>query len=104
MKISRTKNGRVMKKIKSVASLFLVFILQLSRHATAMAQRPVDPNAPPPPAWVNIVPIAVMFGVFYFLLIRPQLRQKKEKDNLVSALKKGDRVITQGGLIVTIVN
>ena len=76
----------------------------LSGTAFAMAQRPADPSAPPPPGWVQLVPFAVMFVVFYFLLIRPQLRQKKEKDNMVNSLKKGDRVVTQGGFIVTIMN
>ncbi len=42
--------------------------------------------------------------IFYFLLIRPQRRQQKEHETLVAALKKGDEVITLGGIIGTIVH
>ncbi len=69
----------------------------------AMAQRPAT-DGPPPPAWVQFVPFGVMFIVFYFLLIRPQLRQKKEKETLMNSIKKGEKVVTQGGFIVTVVN
>jgi len=39
-----------------------------------------------------------IFAIFYFLLIRPQQKQKKKHDEMLAALKKGDRVITSGGL------
>lgn len=48
--------------------------------------------------WANLLPIVAMFGVFYFLLIRPQQKRAKEHKALISALKKGDEVITAGGL------
>jgi len=41
----------------------------------------------------------LMFGVFWFILIRPQMKRQKEHAALLSALKKGDMVITRGGLI-----
>lgn len=41
----------------------------------------------------------LMFGVFYFILIRPQVKRQKEHQALLSALKKGDMIITRGGLI-----
>ncbi len=41
---------------------------------------------------------AAIFAIFYFLLIRPQQRQKKEREATLSAVKKGDRVVTTGGL------
>jgi preprotein translocase subunit YajC len=40
-----------------------------------------------------------MFVVFYFLLIRPQQKKQKEHQHMLSELKVGDRVITQGGLL-----
>jgi len=46
----------------------------------------------------------VMVAVFYFLLIRPQIRQRKERDKMMNEIKKGDRVVTQGGVFATIVN
>ncbi len=45
---------------------------------------------------------AAIFAIFYFLLIRPQQRQKKERQALLSAIKKGDRVVTTGGLHGTV--
>lgn len=50
-----------------------------------------------------IWPIALMFVVLYFLLIRPQQKRQKARTNLLSALKKGDKVVTIGGLHGTVV-
>lgn len=44
------------------------------------------------------VPLILMFAIFYFLLIRPQQRKAKQHRELLTSLKKGDRVITSGGL------
>lgn len=49
-------------------------------------------------AILNIVPLIVMFGIFYFLLIRPQQKKAKEHRALLDALKKGDQVVTAGGI------
>lgn len=46
-----------------------------------------------------IVMMLLMFGIFYFLLIRPQVKRQKEHQQMLTALKKGDEVITRGGLI-----
>ena len=46
----------------------------------------------------SLVPIILMFVIFYFLLIRPQQKKTKEHREMVNHLKKGDRVITSGGL------
>ncbi len=46
-----------------------------------------------------IVMMLVMFGIFYFILIRPQVRKQKETQSMLSKLGKGDEVITRGGLI-----
>lgn len=45
-----------------------------------------------------IILLAVFGGIFYFLLIRPQRKKQKEHENLVSNLKKGDEIITAGGI------
>lgn len=50
----------------------------------------------------NIAMIVILVIMFYFLLIRPQQKRFKEHKEMVDALKKGDRVITGGGLIGTI--
>ena len=86
-------------------ALFLLTLLQANQYVWAMAGRPnADPSAPPPPGWTQWVPILVMVGVFYMLLIRPQAKQRKERENLLNNLKRGDRIVTQGGLIVTVMN
>lgn len=44
------------------------------------------------------IPLILLFGIFYFLLIRPQQKRTREHKELLSNLKKGDQVITAGGL------
>ncbi len=44
------------------------------------------------------VPLILLFVIFYFLLIRPQQKQQKARKEMLSALKKGDRVVTIGGI------
>jgi len=48
--------------------------------------------------------IFAFIGIFYFLLIRPQRRQQKEHEEMVKQLKKGDEVVTVGGIVGTIVH
>eukprot|EP00828_Plagiopyla_frontata_P033624 TRINITY_DN43652_c0_g1_i1.p2 TRINITY_DN43652_c0_g1~~TRINITY_DN43652_c0_g1_i1.p2 ORF type:complete len:129 (-),score=13.56 TRINITY_DN43652_c0_g1_i1:80-466(-) len=50
------------------------------------------------------VPLILMFVIFYFLLIRPQQKKAKEHQNMINNLKKGDRIITSGGIHGTIVS
>jgi preprotein translocase subunit YajC len=50
------------------------------------------------PTEFNLVMLALMFGVFYFLLIRPQQKRQREVDTLLKSLKKGDLVRTSGGI------
>lgn len=47
----------------------------------------------------SIIPLLLIFGIMYFLLIRPQQKKLKEHQAMVAALRRGDRVITQGGVI-----
>lgn len=49
-------------------------------------------------ALLNLVPLVFMFGIFYFLLIRPQQKKAKDHRAMVDALKKGDAVVTAGGI------
>lgn len=44
------------------------------------------------------IPIILMFVIFYFLLIRPQQKKAKQHQEMIANLKKGDRVITSGGI------
>ena len=45
-----------------------------------------------------LVPMLLIFVIFYFLLIRPQTKRQKEQDEMLKKLEKGDRVVTSGGL------
>lgn len=58
---------------------------------------------PAPNPIVNLLPIAAIFIIFYFFIIRPQQRQAKAHDKMLESLKKGDKILTTGGLYGTIV-
>jgi preprotein translocase subunit YajC len=49
-----------------------------------------------------ILPLLLMFAIFYFLLIRPQQKKAKEHKGMVGSLSKGDEIITNGGLLAKI--
>ncbi len=51
----------------------------------------------------SLMPLIVLFGIFYFLVIRPQQKQAKAHKEMLSSLKKGDKIITNGGLICEVV-
>ena len=48
--------------------------------------------------WTIIIFIVLIFGMFYFLMIRPQRKRQKEHQQLIEELRKGDRVVTAGGI------
>lgn len=53
---------------------------------------------------MSVLPLMIgMFAIMYFLIIRPQQKQRRERENLLRAIKKGDRVVTTGGLYGTVV-
>lgn len=49
-------------------------------------------------SWTLIIFLVLMFAVFYFLMVRPQRKRQKEHQQLMAELKKGDKVITAGGI------
>jgi preprotein translocase subunit YajC len=52
---------------------------------------------------MQLAPLLLIFAVFYFLLIRPQQKKQKEHREMMAGLKRGDRVLTAGGIIGKIV-
>ena len=46
----------------------------------------------------SFIPLILIFGIMYFLLIRPQQKKLKEHQTMVAALRRGDQVVTQGGI------
>jgi preprotein translocase subunit YajC len=53
-------------------------------------------------ALIQFLPLVLIFVVFYFLLIRPQQRKAKDHKTMLDALRRGDRVVTGGGIIGTV--
>ncbi len=51
---------------------------------------------------MQVLPLVLIFGVFYFLLIRPQQKKQREHRELLQKLKRGDRVLTAGGIIAQV--
>lgn len=52
-----------------------------------------------PPAWIQFLPLVGMGLIFWFLIIRPQMKRQKEHQAKVASMKKGDKIVTAGGLI-----
>ncbi|CCQ73035.1 preprotein translocase subunit YajC [Magnetospira sp. QH-2] len=50
----------------------------------------------------GLLPMVLIFAVFYFLLIRPQQKRAKEHKGMLAALRRGDKIVTNGGIIGTI--
>ena len=54
-------------------------------------------------AFFQFIPLVLILGVFWFLIIRPQQKKQKEHQRMVDSLNKGDKVVTSGGIFGTIV-
>lgn len=71
--------------------------------STAQAQ--TAPGAPAPGGGMSsIFMMIAMFAIFYFMLIRPQMKRAKETKAMIEALQKGDEVVTAGGIVGKIVS
>ena len=69
----------------------------------AMAAPPGGSGGAQQGNWMSsLVPLLVIFAIFYFLMIRPQQKQQKKHREMLGALKRGDRVVTRGGMIGTV--
>ena len=55
-----------------------------------------------PPVWMQFLPFVAMIVIFWFLILRPQMRRQKEQANKIAAIKKGDQVLTAGGLVAKV--
>ena len=68
------------------------------RMYNALLQGATTPAAGEGSLLMTIVPFALIFIIFYFFLIRPQNKKQKETEKMIAALKKGDKVVTIGGI------
>ncbi len=92
-----TKKGGKVRKPK-ILSLGLIAGLLFALVFTGGCAPAVEPGAEGANSWMPIIFLGLIFAVFYFLMIRPQRRRQKEHQQLTEELKKGDRVITAGGI------
>lgn len=53
---------------------------------------------------MNLIFMAAFFGIFYFFFIRPQMKKQKETANFINEIKKGDKVVTNGGIHAKVLN
>jgi len=78
--------------------------MSLSNISTFLAMSPpAQPGQPAPPIWTNMVPLVLLVVVFYFALIRPQQKKQKQQAELLKAVRSGDRILTNSGIIATVV-
>jgi preprotein translocase subunit YajC len=56
-----------------------------------------------PPAWLQFMPLIAMVAIFWFLIIRPQMRRQKELQAKIGGIKKGDQVLTGGGFLAKVI-
>ena len=61
-------------------------------------------NAAQPSPFLQFLPLVFLFGVFYFLILRPQQKKQKEHEQLLAKLDKNDEVVTSGGVHATVVS
>ena len=80
-------------KLKLITGLFITSLVFIG--GCVPAEAPADEGGFD---WSIIIFLALIFGVFYFILIRPQRKRQKEHQQMVEELKLGDRVITAGGI------
>lgn len=67
----------------------------MTQYLIGMAQAASGPGG----AFTQFVPLIAIFAIFYFLVLRPQSRKAKDHQKMLSELKKGEDVVTQGGII-----
>lgn len=60
-------------------------------------------SADQPPAWLQFLPLIAMGVIFWFLIMRPQMRQQKDLRTKLEGIKRGDQVLTGGGLLAKVV-
>jgi preprotein translocase subunit YajC len=81
--------------IDTITDRLFLIMLDLLAAATGAADAP--------PAWITWAPIVGMILIFWFLIIRPQMKQHKAHQAKVAGLKRGDQVVTAGGLVAKVV-
>lgn len=69
----------------------------------ALAQEVASTAAKQSGGWTGLLPLVLIMVVFYFLIIRPQQKKMKDHQSMVKNIKKGDKVVTAGGIFAKVV-
>ena len=73
-------------------------------HSFALALMQPSPGGGASPMIGLVVQMGAIFAIFYFLVIRPQQKQRKSQERMLLALKKGDEIVTAGGLVAHVLH
>ncbi len=100
-------SGSILNQLKKYSANFLKMLIYTAFILTGMADIVYAMSASPggggeaqgPGAMIqSFLPLILIFAIFYFLLIRPQSKKAKEHKQTLESLKKGDKVMTNGGI------
>lgn len=72
-------------------------------HTSVISMLAAAGTAGAPPAWLSYLPFVAMGLIFWFLILRPQMKQQKEQRTKIDSIKKGDEVLTGGGFVGKVV-
>lgn len=59
-------------------------------------------GSPEDAGWMNLIFLGAIFAIFYFFIIRPQSQRQKEIQKMVANVKKGDKIVTSGGMVAQV--
>jgi preprotein translocase subunit YajC len=90
-------------RLSPLIASFLVATIAFAEDAAVPAGTAAGAPAAPGTG-AMLVPFIAMFGIMYFLMIRPQQKRMKEQQNMLSQLKEGDEVLTASGILGTVKN
>ena len=79
------------------ARVLMLIASTLLTSEFAMAQ--AAPGGPAPSPLLQMVPLIVVVGIMYFLVLRPQMRKQKQHQEFTTTLKRGDEILTTGGIL-----
>ena len=63
---------------------------------------PAAPSQSPLGGWTSMLPLLLIFAIFYFVMIRPEGKKRKDREAMLQRIKKGDRVMTTGGMYASV--
>jgi preprotein translocase subunit YajC len=87
----------MLRSMSQAARMFIITLIALAPFA-AFAQAPAG-GQPQAPFLVQMIPFLAVLAIMYFLMIRPQMKRQKQHQEFLSQIKRGDEVLTSGGIL-----